>query len=70
MSHVHTSEAARTAMRKCAMRKPGEGVTLTDAEVKGMIDWLTMLGRADVIDHIEEAQQLYDKIGEELQGQR
>lgn len=30
------------ALRKCAMRKPGEAVTLTDDEIRGLFDVLLM----------------------------
>jgi len=50
------TEAARTALRKCMGRQPGEGVTLTDDEIRGLFDWLTVMGRQDAIDYVEAAQ--------------
>lgn len=50
------TDAARTALRKCIGRQPGEGVILTDDEVRGLFDWLTVMGRQDAIDYVEAAQ--------------
>ncbi len=67
---VEASEAARSALRKCTMRMPGQGVTLTDDEIDGLFDWLTRMGMQDAFDCIEEADRCLDKLVAEHRASR